>query len=88
MKDELGVPELNGFEQKTPYLFPTTIEGSDYDAIEVSCGDSHTALLLRDPLPKLKLIYSSEIDISKIFSGILKKMKALNVSFASIHSKT
>ena len=86
--DELGVHELKGFVQTTPFHFVTEAEGSLYTALEVACGDSHTAVLLRDnSLPKLNLLYSSNLDISNIFSDITKRLDEFHISLSSIHAE-
>ena len=70
-KNELGVELLNGSDQLTPYIFEIKSKGSKYTALEVACGESHTALLLKDDsLEKLKLIYHPEIDISFYFKKL------------------
>jgi alpha-tubulin suppressor-like RCC1 family protein len=75
IKDELGVPEIKDSVQNTPYVLEIQPGRSVYKPLSVSCGDSHTALLLRDDtLPKLKLVYSPVTDISKIFKKIRTKV--------------
>ena len=72
INDELGVAELKGFIQPIPYKFEIQSQGSKYTALEVACGESHTALLLKDDsLSKLKLIYHPEIDISSYFRNLI-----------------
>ncbi|CAG9311008.1 unnamed protein product [Blepharisma stoltei] len=86
--DELGVPELKGFAQYTPYSFDTSSDESHYSAIEVAVGDTHTALLIRDvSLPPLKLIYSAEIPISKIFNQVLESVKTKCVTMSNYHTQ-
>lgn len=88
INDELGVPELKGFVQNTPYLFQTTQEGSSYTALEVACGESHTALLLKDnSLPKLKLIFHPVIDISRYFQAVIEKLSNIPLSMSQINAR-
>lgn len=72
----------------TPYSYDTLSEGSYYSAIEISCGDSHSALLIRDnSLPPLKLVYSSEIPISKIFGEVIEAVKRKYARMSDYHAK-
>lgn len=86
-KDELGLPQLFGFVQNSPYLFTTQTDESMYSALEVSCGDSHSALLLHDrSLPKLKLIYSLEVEnISKKLQDIVKAFSGMDFDLPTFH---
>lgn len=80
-KNELGVELLNGSDQPIPYKFEIKSQGSKYTALEVACGESHTALLLKDDsLPKLKLIYHPIIDVSYCFKMVIAELDRKNTS--------
>ena len=87
-KGELGMEELEGATQNYPFPFATKIDGCEYSALEVSCGDSHTAMILSDgSLKKLKLIFSPEIDISQKFQAIIKQLDEGNRTLSEIHKE-
>mmetsp|Transcript_10952 Transcript_10952/g.21429 ORF Transcript_10952/g.21429 Transcript_10952/m.21429 type:complete len:1763 (+) Transcript_10952:24-5312(+) len=87
--DELGVEELLGFVQTTPYELKIDVGHSQFQALHVSCGEAHTALVIKNTAVKeLKLIHKEglEYDLSSIFTAILQDIKDMrNTTLNDIH---
>jgi alpha-tubulin suppressor-like RCC1 family protein len=86
--DELGVEELKGYSQTTPYELKIDSVHAQFQALHVSCGEAHTALVIKNTaVGELKLIHKEgfEYDLNSIFSSILEDMKQENMSLNKFH---